>query len=70
MERRTVDVSEEASDGDEGYSTFGDGQSWAPLITQYVQTDAAVRIDIGVVDSSCEVDFGWLERIVGGKVDG
>jgi hypothetical protein len=39
------------------------------LIPQDVQTDAAVGVDVGVVDASSEVDLGRLEGIVGGEVD-
>lgn len=49
--------------------TLRDGQSRTPLVSQYVQTDTAVRVDIRVVDAGGEVDFRWLERIVGGEVD-
>jgi hypothetical protein len=49
--------------------TFGDGQGGTPLITQNVQADAAVRVDVGVVDTSCEVDLGRLEWVVGWEVD-
>jgi len=40
------------------------------LIPKDVQTDAAVRVDIGVVDSGGEVDLRGLERVVGGEMDG
>ncbi len=45
-------------------------QRRAPLVSQNVEADAAVRVDVGVVDPRCEVDLGWLKRIVGGEVDG
>lgn len=50
--------------------TFADGQSWAPLITENVETDAAVGVDVGVVDAGGEVDLGRLEGVVGREVDG
>ena len=50
-------------------STFRDGESWAPLITQNVQADAAVGVDVGVVDACGEVDLGRLEGVVGREVD-
>ena len=50
--------------------TFGNGESRAPLVSQNVQTDAAVRVDVGVVDASGEVDLGGLEGVVGREVDG
>lgn len=45
--------------------TLADGQSWTPLIPQNVETDRPVRVDIGVVDSGGEADFGRLEGVVG-----
>jgi hypothetical protein len=39
------------------------------LIPQDIQTDAAVRVDVGVIDASGEVDLGGLEGVVGGEVD-
>ena len=49
-------------------STFGNGQGGAPLITQNVQADAAVRVDVGVVDTGGEVNLGGLEGVVGREV--
>ena len=49
--------------------TFGDGQSGAPLVSQDVQADAAVGVDVGVVDARGEVDLRRLERVVCGEVD-
>jgi len=53
------------------------------LVTQNIQTDTAIAIDVGMVyfggkihlQNKCELDeikrnyFGWLEGIVCGKVD-
>lgn len=50
--------------------TFRDGESRAPLVSQDVQTDAAVGVDVGVIDASGEVDLGRLEGVVGGEVNG
>lgn len=50
--------------------TFRDGESRAPLIPQDVQADAAVGVDVGVVDAGGEVDLGWLEGVVRREVDG
>lgn len=50
--------------------TFRDCQRGAPLVTKNVQADAAVRVDVGVVDTSCEVNLGRLEGVVGGEVNG
>lgn len=49
--------------------TFRDCQSRAPLVTQDVETDAAVGVDVWMVDASAEVDLGRLERVVGREVD-
>ena len=50
--------------------TFRDGQRWAPLIPQDVETDRSVRVDVRMIDLRRERDLGWLERIVGGEGDG
>lgn len=39
------------------------------MVPQDVQTDAAVRVDVGVVDTSGEVDLWGLEGVVGGEVN-
>jgi hypothetical protein len=49
--------------------TFRYGQRRAPLIPQDIKTDAAVRVDVGVVDAGCEVDLWRLEGVVCGEVD-
>ena len=51
------------------FLTFGNGQSRAPLVPQDIQADAAVGVDIGMVDPSGEVDLGRLEGIVGREMD-
>lgn len=50
--------------------TFANGQRGAPLVAQNVQADAAVGVDVGVVDTGGEVDLGRLEGVVGREVDG
>jgi hypothetical protein len=40
------------------------------LISENVQTDTAVAVDVGVVDAGGEVDLGRLEGVVCGEVDG
>ena len=40
------------------------------MVSQNIEADAAVGVDVGMVDASGEVDLGRLERIVGRKVDG
>lgn len=50
-------------------STFRYGQGWAPLVPQNVQTDAAVRVDVWVVDAGGEVDLRGLEGVVCWEVD-
>lgn len=49
---------------------FGYGQGWGPLVTQNVQANAAIAIDVGVVDASGEVDLGRLKGVVCREVDG
>lgn len=39
------------------------------MVPQDVETDTAVRVDVGVVDAGREVDLGRLEGIVGREVD-
>lgn len=49
--------------------TFRDCQGRAPLVTENVKTDAAVRVDVGVVDPSVKVDLWRLEWVVGREVN-
>jgi hypothetical protein len=49
--------------------TFGNSQGRAPLVSQNVETDAAVGVDVGVVDAGGEVDLRGLERVVGREVN-
>lgn len=44
--------------------TFRDGESRAPLVTQNVEADAAVGVDVGVVDPGVELDLWRLERVI------
>jgi hypothetical protein len=39
------------------------------LVSQNVQTDAAVGVDVWVIDAGGEVDLRGLEGVVGGEVD-
>jgi hypothetical protein len=55
--------------GTNGKKHFRDGESRAPLVSQDVQADAAIGVDIGVVDASGEVNLWWLERVVGREMD-
>lgn len=48
---------------------LGNGESGAPLFLQDVQADAALAVDVGVVQLGLELHLGWLERIVRGKVN-
>lgn len=50
--------------------TLRDGQRRRPLISQDVQADRTVGIDVWVVDLSREADLGWLEGIIGGEGNG
>jgi hypothetical protein len=49
--------------------TFRNGERRAPLVPQDVKTDAAVGVDVGVVDAGGEVDLWRLEGVVCRKVD-
>lgn len=49
--------------------TLGDCESRAPLVPQDVQTDAAVRVDVRMVDTGGEVDLWGLEGVVGREVN-
>lgn len=49
---------------------FGDGQGWAPLVSQNVEAYATVGVDVWVVDARSEVDLGRLEWVVGREVYG
>jgi hypothetical protein len=40
------------------------------LISENIETDAAVAVDVWVIDSGGEVDLGRLKGVVCGKVDG
>ena len=61
-----VSISEQRGDGQKD---LGDGESGRPLVFKDVQTDTTVRVDVGVVDSGCEVDLRRFERIISGEVD-
>ena len=50
--------------------TFGYRQGGAPLISENVQADTSIRVDVGVVNASCEVHLWRLEGIVCREVDG
>lgn len=39
------------------------------MISQNVQTDAAVGVDVGVIDAGGEVDLWGLEGVVGREMD-
>ena len=39
------------------------------MVSQDIQTDAAVRVDIGVVDTRGEVELWGLEGVVGREVN-
>ena len=49
--------------------TLANGERWTPLVSQNIQADASVRVDVGVVDAGSEVDFRGLKRVVGREVD-
>ena len=45
------------------------GQCRAPLVTQNVEADAAICVDIGVINPGREMDLWRLERVVRGELD-
>ena len=61
-----VGVAEEGADGQQD---LGDSESRTPLIFQNVEANATVRVDVRVVNPSCEVTLWGLERVIGGEVD-
>ena len=61
-----VGISQQRADGEQH---LRDGESWGPLILQDVQANAAVRVDVGMVDPGGEVALGRLEGVVGREVD-
>ena len=70
IDRRTARISQKPALGPCNSLTFRYCQSGTPLISQNIQADAAVRVDVGVVDAGGEVDLGRLEGIVCREVDG
>lgn len=50
--------------------TFGDGQGGRPLVSQDVEANAAIAVDVGVVNAGSEVDLGGLEGVICWEVDG
>jgi hypothetical protein len=49
--------------------TFGDCECWTPLVSQYIEADASVGVDVRMVNAGGEVDLWGLERIIGGEMD-
>lgn len=50
--------------------TLRNGQRRTPLVSEDIQADASVRVDVRVVDASREVDLGGLEGVVCREMDG
>ena len=48
---------------------LGDGERRRPLVLEDVEADAAVAIDVAVVDARGEADLGRLEGVIGREVD-
>ena len=48
--------------------TLGNGQGWAPLVTENVQANASIRVDVWVIDTGGEIDFRRLEGVIGREV--
>ena len=62
-----IGITQEWADGEQ---YFGDGERRRPLRPEDVQADAAVGIDVRVVDPRGEGHLGRLERVVRGEMDG
>lgn len=39
------------------------------MVSQDIEADASVGVDVGVVDTGGEVDLRWLKWVVGREVD-
>ena len=50
--------------------TLRNGQGRTPLVSQDVQTDATVGVDVRVVDLGREADLWRFEGVVGGEGNG
>merc|ERR1719228_2593066 len=49
--------------GADTQQNLGHGQSRTPIVLQDVEADDALGVDVAVVDTGAECDFGWLERV-------
>ena len=61
-----IGIGEEGADAEQD---LGDGEGGGPLVLEDVEADAAVGVDVAVVDAGGEVDLGGFEGVVGGEVD-
>lgn len=50
--------------------TLRDRKSGRPLISQDIQTDGSIGVDVWVVDLGRKADLGRLEWVIGGESDG
>lgn len=48
---------------------FRDGKCWGPLVFQDIQADGTVGVDVWMINSSREVNLGWLEWVVSWEVN-
>jgi hypothetical protein len=44
----------------QGQQNFRDGERWAPLILQNIETDASVGVDVGVINPCSKLQLGGL----------
>lgn len=49
--------------------TLGDGKRRTPLTPEDIQADAAIRVDVWMIDSRREGNLGRLERVVRREVN-
>ena len=50
--------------------TFRYGQRRRPLISQDIQTNGTIGVDVGVVNLGRKTDLGRFKRVIGRKGDG
>lgn len=44
--------------------TFGYGKCWRPLCAQNVKANGTITVYVGMVNTCCECNFWWFERVV------
>jgi len=62
-----IGVSQHRADGEQN---LRDCQRRRPLVSEDIQTNRSIRVDVWVIDLRCEAHFGRFERIINRKGDG